>query len=247
MRLAGKVALVSGGSKGIGAATSRRFAKEGAHVGVCDIDQPAGVALAQELTNAGFSATFMPLDVTRATDWQTAVESLAEQHDGIDILVNNAGIYFRRGLESVDEAEWDNVLAVNAKGPFLGAKAVIPAMKRRGGGSIINISSTAGIRGSIAPHYGASKGAVRLLTKSIAVNFARDGIRCNSVHPGPIDTEMGHTAVPADYRDQRLSRVPLGRFGTPDEIANAVLFLASSESSFVTGSELIVDGGSTAG
>ncbi len=247
MRLAGRIALISGGSKGIGAATSRRFAKEGAHVGIGDIDQQAGEALAKELINAGYSATFVALDVTRMTDWQTAVKVLTDRHGGIDILVNNAGIYYRHGLEAVDEAEWDNVLAVNAKGPFLGAKAVVPAMKQRGGGSIINISSTAGIRGSIAPHYGSSKGAVRLLSKSIAVNFARDGIRCNSVHPGPIDTDMGHAAVPADYQDQRLGRVPMGRFGSPDEIANAVLFLASDESSFMTGSELIVDGGATAG
>lgn len=247
MRLAGRIALVSGGSKGIGAATSRRFAKEGAHVGIGDIDQQAGEALAKELTNAGYSATFTALDVTQMTDWQTAVKVLTDRHGGIDILVNNAGIYYRHGLEAVDEAEWDSVLAVNAKGPFLGAKAVIPAMKQRGGGSIINISSTAGIRGSIAPHYGSSKGAVRLLSKSIAVNFARYGIRCNSVHPGPIDTEMGHAAVPADYQELRLGRVPLGRFGSPDEIANAVLFLASDESSFMTGSELIVDGGATAG
>lgn len=247
MRLAGKVALISGGGKGIGAATSRRFAEEGAHVGIGDVDREAGAAQAQQLSDAGLSATFVALDVTRAANWQSALQTLTDQHGGVDILVNNAGIYYRHGLESVDETEWDSVLAVNAKGPFLGAKAVIPSMKQRGGGSIINISSTAGIRGSIAPHYGASKGAVRLLTKSIAVNFARDGIRCNSVHPGPVDTEMGHAAVPQDHRDQRLARVPLGRFGRPDEIANAILFLASDESSFMTGSELVVDGGSTAG
>ena len=247
MRLAGKVALVSGGGNGIGAATSRRFAEEGAQVGIGDVDRKAGVALAQELSDAGHSVAYIPLDVTKACDWKLATQVLSEAHGGVDVLVNNAGIYYRRGLESVDEAEWDSVLAVNAKGPFLGAKAVIASMKQRGGGSIINISSTAGIRGSIAPHYGASKGAVRLLTKSIAVNFARDGIRCNSVHPGPIDTEMGHAAVPEDHRDHRLGRVPLGRFGRPDEIANAILFLASDESSFVTGSELVVDGGSTAG
>ena len=247
MRLVGKVALISGGSNGIGAATARRFAREGAHVGIGDINEPAGAALARELTDAGLSAAFIRLDVTRLVDWQAAVTQLSDAHGGVDILVNNAGIYYRHDLTTVDEAEWDSVLAVNAKGPFLGAKATIPAMQQRGGGSIINISSTAGIRGSIAPHYGSSKGAVRLLTKSIAVNFARHGIRCNSIHPGPIDTEMGHAAVPEDYREQRLARVPLGRFGTPDEIANAILFLASDESSFMTGSELIVDGGSTAG
>jgi NAD(P)-dependent dehydrogenase (short-subunit alcohol dehydrogenase family) len=247
MRLAGKVALISGGSKGIGAATARRFAMEGAHVGIGDVDKDAGMALADALNAAGHSAVFLSLDVTNAHDWTASVATLISKHGGVDILVNNAGIYRRHGLEQVDEAEWESVLAVNAKGPFLGAKAVLETMKQRGGGSIINISSTAGIRGSVAPHYGASKGAVRLLSKSIAVNFAKDGIRCNSVHPGPIDTEMGHAAVPPEVHDARMSRVPLGRFGSPDEIANAILFLASDEASFVTGTELIVDGGSTAG
>ena len=246
MRLAGKVALVSGGSKGIGAATSRRFAQEGAHVGIGDVDRAAGEALARELAEAGLSAEFFALDVTRAADWLAAADALDSRRGGIDILVNNAGVYFRHGLDSVDEAEWDQVLAVNAKGPFLGAKAVVAAMRKRGGGSIVNISSTAGLRGSIAPHYGTSKGAVRLLTKSLAVNCAPDNIRCNSVHPGPIDTDMGHAAVPPEVREQRLGRVPLGRFGRPEEIANAILFLASDESSFMTGSELVVDGGATA-
>ena len=246
MRLAGKVALISGGSKGIGAATSHLFAEQGAHICIADVDQQVGEKLAQSVTEAGLSASFAQLDVTNADNWQSVVQALVDARGGIDVLVNNAGIYFRNGLETVKETEWDSVLAVNAKGPFLGAQAVLAPMRKRGGGSIINISSTAGIRGSVAPHYGASKGAVRLLTKSIAVHFARDGIRCNSVHPGPIDTDMGHAAVPAENREQRLARVPLGRFGTPREIANAILFLASDEASFMTGSELIVDGGSTA-
>jgi cyclopentanol dehydrogenase len=247
MRLAGKVALISGGGKGIGAATARRFAMEGAQVGIGDVDAAAGTMLASALNEAGHSAVFLPLDVTKARDWTAAVATLVKQHGGIDILVNNAGIYRRNGLQQVEEDEWDSVFAVNAKGPFLGAKTVLDTMKQRGGGSIINVSSTAGIRGSVAPHYGSSKGAVRLLSKSIAVNFAKDGVRCNSVHPGPIDTEMGHAAVPPEVYDARMSRVPLGRFGSPDEIANAILFLASDEASFVTGTELIVDGGSTAG
>ena len=136
-------------------------------------------------------------------------------------------------------------MAVNAKGPFLGVQAVFASMRSRGGGSIVNISSTAGIRASIATHYGSSKGAVRLMSKSVAVQGAPHRIRCNSVHPGPVDTSMGHAAVPADIRDDRLGRIPLGRFAEPREIANAVLFLASDESSFITGTELIVDGGAT--
>ena len=246
MSLAGKVALVSGGAKGIGAAIVRRFAREGAHVGLGDVDQEAGEALAKELSDAGASVTFLQLDVTRAADWDAAVATLTDVHGGVDILVNNAGVYSRNRLEDIPEDEWDFVMAVNAKGPFLGAKAAIPTMRARGGGAIVNISSTAGIRASVASHYGASKGAVRLMTKSIAVRYANDGIRCNSVHPGPVETAMGYAAVPDDVRAERFGRIPLGRFASPDEIANVVLFLASDESSFVTGTELIVDGGATA-
>ena len=164
----------------------------------------------------------------------------------LDILVNNAGIYIRTPIEHIGEAEWNRVIDVNAKGVLLGAQACIPVMRSTGGGSIINISSTAGLRGSIATHYGASKGAVRLMTKSIAVQCAKDGIRCNSVHPGPVDTAMGHAAVPEDVREDRLSQIPLGRFAQPLEVAGAVYFLASDDSSFITGSELVVDGGATA-
>jgi len=189
---------------------------------------------------------FMPLDVTHAEDWQAAVAHLSSTHGRLDILVNNAGIYQRKPMEDTSEEEWDLMMAVNAKGPFLGVKAAVEAMKISGGGSIINLSSTAGLRSSLSVHYGASKGALRLMTKSIANRFAKDGIRCNSVHPGPIDTAMGHKAVPEDQLQERLyNRIPLGRFGKPEEIANAILFLASDESSFMTGSEMVVDGGST--
>lgn len=246
MKLAGKTALVSGGARGIGAAISVRFAREGAYVGIGDIEEAAGRALAAELRGAGLAADYLPLDVTQATQWEAAVAAINTAHGGVDILVNNAGLYFRHGLEDISEAEWDRVMDVNAKGPFLGAKSVIASMRARGGGAIVNISSTAGIRASVASHYGASKGAVRLLTKSIAASYARDGVRCNSVHPGPVETQMGYAAVPEDVRAERFARVPLGRFGSPDEIANAVLFLASDEASFITGAELLVDGGSTA-
>lgn len=246
MKLAGKTALVSGGARGIGAAISVRFAREGAYVGIGDIEEAAGRALAAELRGAGLAADYLPLDVTQATQWEAAVAAINTARGGVDILVNNAGLYFRHGLEDISEAEWDRVMDVNAKGPFLGAKSVIASMRARGGGAIVNISSTAGIRASVASHYGASKGAVRLLTKSIAASYARDGVRCNSVHPGPVETQMGYAAVPEDVRAERFARVPLGRFGSPDEIANAVLFLASDEASFITGAELLVDGGSTA-
>lgn len=246
MRLKDKVAIITGGGRGIGAAISRRFAEEGAHVLVGDVSAPSGAALAAEICAKGLSAAFADLDVTDGAAWQVVADNLVEQHGGVDVLVNNAGIYVRHPLEEISESEWDRVMAVNAKGPFLGAKAVLPAMRRRGGGAIVNISSTAGIRASIAAHYGASKGAVRLLTKSIAGTYAKDNIRCNSVHPGPVETEMGHAAVPEAVREDRLGRVPLGRFASPDEIANAVLFLASDEASFITGAELLVDGGATA-
>jgi cyclopentanol dehydrogenase len=246
MRLEGKVALVSGGAKGIGEAVVRRFAAEGAAVGFGDVDEAAGRALADELAGGNAPATFMPLDVTRAGDWQTAVDFLTTTHGRLDILVNNAGIYQRKPIDDTTEDDWDQMMAVNAKGPFLGVKAVAEAMRASGGGSIVNLSSTAGLRSSVAVHYGASKGALRLMTKSIANRYAKDGIRCNSVHPGPIDTAMGHAAVPDDQLDERLyNRIPLGRFGKPEEIANAILFLASDESSFMTGSELVVDGGAT--
>ena len=246
MRLEGKVALISGGAQGIGAAMSTRFAAEGAHVCIGDVEDAVGAALAEKIRAAGHDARFVRLDVTDSAAWQSAVDALAADYGGVDILVNNAGVYDRRPLEEISEEAWDWVMDVNAKGPFLGAKAVIPAMRMKGGGSIVNISSTAGIRGSVASHYGASKGAVRLLTKSIAGTYAKDGIRCNSVHPGPVETEMGYAAVPEAVRAERFGRIPLGRFADPAEIANAVLFLASDEASFVTGAELLVDGGSTA-
>ena len=245
-RLKGKVALVSGGATGIGAAVVKRLADEGAHVGLGDIDREAGQSVVDAVSNAGGSSQFFSLDVQRASHWESAVNALFDLKGRLDILVNNAGIYIRTPIEHIGEAEWNRVIDVNAKGVLLGAQACIPVMRSTGGGSIINISSTAGLRGSIATHYGASKGAVRLMTKSIAVQCAKDGIRCNSVHPGPVDTAMGHAAVPEDVREDRLSQIPLGRFAQPLEVAGAVYFLASDDSSFITGSELVVDGGATA-
>ena len=246
MRLEGKVALVSGGSTGIGAAVVRRFATEGAHVALGDVNSEDGEAVVTEVTAAGGSATFHALDVSQARQWRDVVADVVARHGRLDILVNNAGIYDRTPIEEIGEEQWDRMLEVNAKGVFLGAQAAIPAMRASGGGSIINISSTAGLRGSLATHYGASKGAVRLMSKSIAVQCAKDGIRCNSVHPGPVDTAMGRVAVPKSEREARLGRVPLGRFARAEEIAGAVFFLASDDSSFVTGSEVVVDGGATA-
>ncbi len=246
MILNGKTALITGGSEGIGAAVVRRFAMEGANVWFGDINQTAGEELEKELSHYRSRLNFITLDVTQVSDWELAIEKIVLQNGKLDILVNNAGIYQRKPIEDTTEEEWDRMLEVNAKGPFIGSKVCFNALKASGNASIINLSSTAGLKASFSVHYGASKGALRLMTKSIANRFAKNGIRCNSVHPGPIDTKMGHQAVPDDQLQERLyDRIPLGRFGTPNEVANAILFLASDESSFITGSELVVDGGAT--
>ena len=246
MRLRGKVALVTGGNKGIGAAVVRRFASEGAKVWSGDILTDKTDKLSDDLANDKENIIHETLDVTRQTSWQILINKIVHETGKIDILINNAGIYERRSIEETTEEQFDKMLAVNTKGPFIGIKLALDALKASGNASIVNLSSTAGLRGSFAVHYGASKGALRLMTKSIASKYAKDGIRCNSVHPGPIDTEMGHTAVPPDQLKERLyERIPMGRFGTAEEVANVILFLASDESSFVTGSEVVVDGGAT--
>ena len=246
MRLRGKVALVTGGNKGIGAAVVRRFASEGAKVWSGDILTDKTNELSDDLANDKENIIHETLDVTRQTSWQILINKIVHETGKIDILINNAGIYERRSIEETTEEQFDKMLAVNTKGPFIGIKLALDALKASGNASIVNLSSTAGLRGSFAVHYGASKGALRLMTKSIASKYAKDGIRCNSVHPGPIDTEMGHTAVPPDQLKERLyERIPMGRLGTAEEVANVILFLASDESSFVTGSEVVVDGGAT--
>ena len=248
MRLEGKVALVTGAAAGIGAAVARRFAAEGASVALTDVRVEAGTALGETLAAAGHRTCFLPLDVTSESQWEDAVTRAGEALGAPTVLVNNAGIYARRLIEDTSTSELDRMLAVNVKGVFLGIKAVLPVMRAAGGGSIVNLSSVAGIIGSAySSDYNASKGAVRILTKCAAVQYAKDNVRCNSVHPAPIDTDMGWEALPeGEIREQRLREIPLARMGTPDEVANAVLFLASDEASYVTGSELVVDGGFTA-
>ncbi len=248
-RLDGKVALVSGGARGQGAEEARLMAKEGAKVVFGDILDAEGKQVEAEITEAGYEGTFVHLDVTRESEWQSAVETAIGKYGGLNILVNNAGILIRKGIEETTEEEWDRIMAINVKGVFLGTKHAIPAMRNSGGGSIINISSTAGIVGSRegSPSYTATKGAVRLFTKSTAIQHAKDGIRCNSVHPGPIDTEMiRDTTTNPDKWAARMRRLPMGRVGTAADIAYGVLYLASDEASFVTGTELVIDGGTTA-
>lgn len=246
-RLDGKVAFISGGARGMGAAEARLFADEGASVAIGDILDDAGMALAVEINDAGGACMFVHLDVASEAEWQKAIADTAERFGRLDILINNAGIGgVGSPLEHTAVEDWERVMDINAKGVFLGMKAAIPEMQRAGGGSIINISSQLGIVGTdnSSPQYHASKGAVRILTKAAAIQYAPDGIRVNSVHPGPVVTPMteGRRADAETYALMR-SRIPLGRFAEPQEIANAVLYLASDESSFVTGSEVVVDGG----
>lgn len=248
MRLQGKVALITGGARGMGAVEARLFAREGARVGIADILVEEGHRLEAEIAESGGEAVFIKLDVTSEADWKHAVDTLVARYGKLDVLVNNAGIYRRAMVEQTTVQDWDRVMEVNAKGVFLGTRAVIPAMRKAGGGSIVNISSIAGIVGSpYSAAYNASKGAVRILTKATAVQYAREGIRCNSVHPGPIETDMLDLAFPdTALRQQRASLTPLGRLGRPEDVAYGVLFLASDESSYMTGSELVIDGGWTA-
>jgi NAD(P)-dependent dehydrogenase (short-subunit alcohol dehydrogenase family) len=249
MRLAGKVALISGGARGMGAVEARLFAKEGASVVIGDILDAEGQRTEKDIRGAGGEAVFVHLNVTREADWATAVAIAVDRFGKLDILVNNAGVGGGGRIEDTTLETWNRVMDVNATGVFLGTRAVIPAMRAAGGGSIVNISSQLGLVGvdNSSPQYQASKGAVRLLTKATAIQHARDRIRANSVHPGPIATPMteARRADPEQYR-LTLSRIPLGRYGDPEEVAHGVLYLASDESSFVTGSELVIDGGWTA-
>ena len=247
MRLEGKVALISGGARGQGAVEAKMFALEGAKVVFGDIRDQEGQKVEAEIRELGGEATYTHLDVTSEADWRSAVDTAVDRYGKLDILVNNAGIAIWKGVEETTEDDWDRVLAVNAKGVFLGTKLAIPAMRRAGGGSIINISSTAGLRGSPGlAAYTASKGAVRLFTKSTAIQYAGENIRCNSIHPGGVDTPMVQEAPDDPARRDARRRTPMDRRAAPEEIAYGVLYLASDESSFVTGSELVIDGGRSA-
>ena len=248
-RLDGKVALISGGARGQGATEARMMALEGASVVFGDILDDAGRQVEAQIRELGGEATYVHLDVTREADWQSAVDTAVNTYGTLNVLVNNAGILIRKTLEETTGEDWDRIMNINAKGVFLGTKAAIPAMREAGAGSIVNISSTAGLVSSPSgsASYTATKGAVRLLTKSTAVQYAKEGIRCNSVHPGPIETDMIQDSLSdPDALAERMQRLPMGRVGKPEEVAYGVIYLASDESSFVTGSELVIDGGTTA-
>ena len=249
MRLEGKVAFVSGGARGMGAAEAKLFASEGAKVVIGDVLEDEGRKVEAEINETGGDAVFIPLDVASESDWQRAVSTTVERFGKLDILVNNAGIAVWGVMEDTTNEDWDRVMAVNAKGVFLGTKAAIPEMRKAGGGPIINISSVSGLIGqeSVQPVYNASKGAVRIFTKAAAVQYAKEGIRVNSVHPGSVNTKMIADRINSpEGRERSRSITPLGRVAEPIEIAYGVLYLASDEASFVTGSELVIDGGFTA-
>jgi NAD(P)-dependent dehydrogenase (short-subunit alcohol dehydrogenase family) len=246
MRLAGKVALISGAASGMGRSEATIFAAEGAKVVVGDLLEAEGRDVVDAIGKAGGQARFVKLDVTDEKSWQDAVAAAVGAFGKLDILVNNAGISGTFDPDALSVSAWDKLMNVNAKGVFLGMKYAVPALERAGGGAIVNISSISGFAGQDRVHmaYNASKGAVRIMTKSAAVQFGKLGIRVNSVHPGimpPMRTSVG-SADPA-WRERSLRHVPLKREGRVEEVAYAVLFLASDEASYITGTELVVDGG----
>ncbi|MCH7905980.1 MAG: glucose 1-dehydrogenase [Chloroflexi bacterium] len=250
MRLEGKVAIVSGGASGIGEATSRLFAAEGASVVIADINDELGAALESDIRDGGGEAAYLKLDVTDEEQWRAVVAETVTRFGKLDIVVNNAGISApgRPPTEEQTVEGWDAVMAVNAKGVFLGTKHAIPEMRKAGGGSIVNISSVYGNVGSKGgTAYHASKGACRTFSKAAAIQYAGEQIRVNSVHPGFVDTPMTAElhSLPSVH-EERVAKTPLGRMGLPEDIAYGILYLASDESRFVTGSELVIDGGMTA-
>jgi NAD(P)-dependent dehydrogenase (short-subunit alcohol dehydrogenase family) len=253
MQLSGKVALITGGASGIGRATALLFAREGADLAIADLNAQAGEAVANEITESGGRAIFESTDVTNAADCRRLAERAIRKFGRIDILFNNAGIIRRATILDLSENDWDRVMAVNVKSIYLLSREVIPHMQGQGGGSIINTASGWGlVGGARAAVYCASKGAVVLLTKAMAIDHGPQKIRVNCICPGDTDTGMLRAEAQqlGEAKDRFLSdaaKRPLGRVGSPDEIAQAVLYLASDASSFVTGTALVVDGGGLAG
>lgn len=251
MRLAGKTAIVSGGAHGMGAVESRLLAREGAKVVIADIRDDDGRRVEAEINEAGGESVYVPTDVISEASWVNVVAEAVSRFGRLDVLVNNAGISSRAVPDEDSLESWTRIMDVNARGVFLGTKQAIAQMRQNGGGSIVNISSIAGLVGMTSGHpaYNASKGAVRIFTKAMAVRYGRDNIRVNSVHPGYMPPMMGNVAAETVREGRRAmlaEQVPLGREGRQEEVANAVLFLASDEASYITGAELVVDGGFTA-
>ena len=251
-RLKGKVAIITGAAGGLGRAQALLLAKEGAKVVVTDIDKIKGQKIAEEVRNEGGEAVFIKHDVTSESDWSEVIRKALAEFGKLDILVNNAGILLVKKIEDTSLVEWRQLMSINLEGVFLGTKYAIGAMKKSGGGSIINMSSAGGIVGTLnSSAYNASKGAVRLFTKVAALECSKAGynynIRVNSVHPGVIETQMTEDILKDEaVRKSREDRHPIGRLGEPEDVAYGVLYLASDESKFITGAELVIDGGWTA-
>ena len=248
MRLEGKVALITGAAHGMGAEEARLFAREGAKVAIADIREEDARKVEAEIAEAGGESMVVMLDVSKEDQWETSVSAVVAQFGKLDILVNNAGISGSGERDLGSSESWDRLMGINAKSVFLGMKHAIPEMERAGGGAIVNISSISGFVGqeAIHPGYNASKGAVRLVTKAAAVQHAKIGVRVNSVHPGMMPPILTSFQRGDPNREAMNAAVPMGREGEPIEVANAVLFLASDEASYITGTELLVDGGFTA-
>ena len=244
MRLAGKVALISGAAGGMGAEEARLFAREGAKVIIADVLEDEGRQVEADIRGAGGEAVFVPMDVTREADWEQAVGTAVQRFGKLDVLVNNAGLSSTSVADPLETAGWHRIMQVNTTGVFLGTRFAIPAMQAAGSGAIVNISSIMGFVGGESGHpaYHASKGAVRIFTKAIAVQYGPDNIRANSIHPGFMPPMRSSRQTAAD-RDARIADTPLRRTGQLIEVANGVLFLASDEASFITGTELVIDGG----
>lgn len=256
MRLDGKVALITGAANGLkdeimgfGGATAWLFAREGAKVVLTDIDEKSGNETVSQILGSGGNVSFMRLDVTNEQNWIDVVHATVSRFGKLDVLFNNAGFAIGKTVEETTVEDWDSVMDANAKGVFLGTKHAIPEMRKIGGGSIINMSSVHGTVGSPkVVAYCAAKGAVSNFTKAVAVAYAHEGIRINSVHPGnSLTGRVANRYSDGDYPESLTSGIPMGRMGDPDEIAQGVLYLASDESSYVTGSELVIDGGFLAG
>jgi 3alpha(or 20beta)-hydroxysteroid dehydrogenase len=249
-RLSGKVILVSGAASGLGTEQVIACTKEGAKVVFGDITDNAGSQVEAHIRNHGGEAVYVHLDVTNEQDWRNAIREAVTRFGALNVLVNNAGISIKKvPIEERTAEEWDRVMAVNLRGVFLGTKHAIPQLRQAGGGSIVNISSIAGIGQSQLqePAYATSKAAVRMFSKVTATQYAHENIRCNSLHPGPTDGGMLHRFLPdPDALRERLKRVPMGRLARIEEIVAGVIFLASDESSYMTGSELVIDGGALA-
>lgn len=244
--LEGKTILITGGAGGMGQAEAAHMAANGAEVWVADLDEPRSRHVARDITEQGGTAHAIALDVTRPSSWQAVAEIIEQRSGRLHGLVNNAGISFRKGMQETELADWQRMMDVNLTSVFLGMKTLHPLMQDSAPASIVNVSSIAGMLGYFSPSYGASKWAVRGLSKSAALEYARDNIRVNSIHPGLVDTPLLNSGT-SDFVEASLKAVPVHRVAQPQEVANLVEFLLSDKSAYITGAELVIDGGLTSG